>query len=108
MTAKEPQYLYLTTTGRKSGNPHEIEIWFVAHDGAYYLVSEKRDRADWVQNILHNPAITFRVAEQTFRGAGRTVDPAAEPALAEAVSALMDTKYNWSAGLIVELKPAND
>ncbi len=28
----EPPYLYLTTTGRRSGNPHEIEIWFVAHD----------------------------------------------------------------------------
>ena len=36
----EPQYLYLTTIGRKSGKPHSIEIWFVAHDGCYYMVNE--------------------------------------------------------------------
>jgi hypothetical protein len=33
------------------------------------------------------------------------VDPAQEPELAQAVSALMDAKYNWSEGLIVQLCP---
>jgi hypothetical protein len=40
----EPQFLYLTTIGWKTGNPHEIEIWFVAHDGRYYVVSELHER----------------------------------------------------------------
>ena len=101
----EPPYLYLTTTGRKSGHPHEIEIWFVAHDGGYYLVSEKREQADWVQNIVHNPAVTFRVGEQSFTGNGRIVTAATDPELVAAVSRLMAAKYNWSAGLIVELRP---
>jgi len=30
--ASEP-FLYLTTRGRRSGRPHQIEIWFAAHDG---------------------------------------------------------------------------
>src|SRR5690606_40402263 len=47
----EAQYLYLTTIGRKTGNPHEIEIWFVEYEGNYYLVSEYPDRSDWVKNI---------------------------------------------------------
>jgi deazaflavin-dependent oxidoreductase (nitroreductase family) len=98
-------YLYLTTNGHKSGRPHEIEIWFVLHAGRYYLVSEKRERSHWVQNIRHTPALVFRVGGQRFNGQGRVVDPGAEPELAAAVRALMNDKYGWSNGLIVELTP---
>ena len=101
----EPEYLYLTTTGWRSGNPHTIEIWFVGYEGRYYIVSEKRERSHWVQNIRHAPVVVFRVGEVTFNGTGRAIDPAAEPDLAAAVSALMDAKYDWSDGLIVELAP---
>jgi deazaflavin-dependent oxidoreductase (nitroreductase family) len=106
---QQPAYLYLTTTGRLTGNPHEIEIWFVEYAGNYYLVSEYPDRADWVKNISHNPAVKFRVGNrsaESIPGTGRMVDRAAEPELAAAVSRLMDAKYDWSSGQIVELKPA--
>jgi deazaflavin-dependent oxidoreductase (nitroreductase family) len=106
--ADELPYLYVTTTGWKTGNPHTIEIWFVAHDGQFYIVSEHRERSHWVQNIRHRPAITFRVGDRQFQGRGRVVDPAAEPELAAAVSALMDAKYDWSDGLIVELRPESE
>ena len=98
-------YLYLTTTGWKSGQAHEIEIWFVPHDGCFYLMSEKFERSHWVQNIRHNPAIAYRVGENTYQGRGRVVDSSAEPALAQAVGDLMAAKYNWNNGLIVELRP---
>ena len=42
----EPQYLYLTTKGRKTGKPHQIEIWFVAYDGYCYVISETPERSD--------------------------------------------------------------
>ena len=32
-------YCYLTTTGRHSGEPHRIEIWFALADGVAYLLS---------------------------------------------------------------------
>ncbi len=101
----KPEFFYLTTTGRKSGQPHEIEIWYVAHNGCYYLVSEHRERSHWVQNIQQTPAVRFQVNGQTHSGTGRTVDREAEPELAASVSALMDAKYQWSDGLIVELCP---
>jgi len=101
----EPQFLYLTTTGWKSGKAHEIEIWFVRYGARYYLVSEMGEKAHWVQNIQRQPAISFRVAGQLLKGSGRVVDPTVEPELTKAVAALMDAKYEWSAGLIVELKP---
>ena len=105
MTA-EAQFLYLTTTGWKSGNSHEIEIWYVAHDSCFYIVSEHFERSHWVQNIQRQPSVTFRVGDSSYQGAGRVVETTADPALAEAVCNLMDAKYGWSNGLIVELKPA--
>jgi len=100
-------FLYLTTTGRRSGQPREIEIWFVAHDGCYYLCAETRERADWVQNIRHNPAVSFWVDGRTYQGTGRPIDRAAEPELAAAVAALFAAQYQWSDGLLVELCPEN-
>ena len=55
-TQNSDPYLYLTTTGRKSGKPHQIEIWFVAYNGCYYLVTEDPEHTDWVKNIRSNPA----------------------------------------------------
>jgi deazaflavin-dependent oxidoreductase (nitroreductase family) len=102
--AEEPQYLYLTTIGRKTGSPREIEIWFTALDGRFYLIAEKREQANWVQNILRNPQVTFRVSEQTFSGVGRVTDEINEGELRRRVSERFDRKYGWSDGLIVELK----
>ena len=102
----EPQFLYLTTTGWKSGNAHEIEIWYVAYKGRYYLVSEHEYGSHWVQNVQHNSTVSFRVEGHTYQGSGRVVDAQAEPDLAREVSALMDAKYEWSTGLIVELAPS--
>lgn len=99
------QYLYLTTTGWKSGEPHEIEIWFVALNGRYYLISEKRQRAHWVQNLQREPAVTFRVSEVTYRGTARTLPAGTDDTTREQVSALMKDKYGWNNGLIVELSP---
>ncbi len=97
----------MTSMGWKSGQPHEIEIWYVEHEGCYYIVAEGRERAHWVQNIEHNPAVSIRVGDVSFQGRGRSIHPATEPDKAAAVAALMDAKYGWSDGLIVELCPVS-
>jgi len=101
----EPQYLYLTTIGRRSGQPREIEIWFGEYAGRYYLIAEHRDQTQWVKNIRHHPRISFRVGRQHFTGTGRIVDEAGEPELWRSVRSLFDQKYGWSDGLVVELAP---
>ena len=101
----KPEFLYLTTVGWKSGKPHEIEIWYVAHGDCFYLISEGREDAHWAKNIQHNPHIAFRVQGQTYTGTGRAVNRATELELAQTISALMQAKYKWSDGLIVELCP---
>jgi hypothetical protein len=105
----ESQFLYLTTTGRVSGQPHTIEIWFVGLTGCWYLVSERHDQSHWVRNIATNPAVRYAIGRRDaewVEGVGRVVDPATEPNLAAAVRAAMNAKYDWSDGLIVELRPA--
>ena len=101
------QYLYLTTTGRRTGLPREVEIWFTQHRGCYYVIAEHRERTHWVQNLLANAAVHFRVGEVTFTGRARVVDPSADTELVRQVRALSDAKYGWSDGLIVELTPAS-
>jgi deazaflavin-dependent oxidoreductase (nitroreductase family) len=108
MTGKfeyKSEFLYLTTTGCKSGQPREIEIWYVAHEGCYYLCAEHREQTQWAQNIQQNATVSFWVESRVYQGTARAIDPAAEPALARAVSALFDAKYQWSDGLLVQLCP---
>jgi len=103
--AGQTQFLYMTSVGWKTGNPHMIEIWFVEHGNRYYIVSEGGVSAHWVQNITQNPHVSFSVNGKTFEGAARKVDTEKEPDLLVLVSKLMSKKYGWSNGLIVELTP---
>jgi len=104
--SKRTQYLYLTTTGRRTGQPREIEIWFMQRGGRYYLVAEHRERAQWVQNLEVVPRVAVRVGRRLFPALARVVDATAEPELARAVKKLSEKKYGWGDGLVVELDPA--
>ncbi len=76
--AATSDYCYLTTTGRKSGQPREIEIWFGLAGITLYLLSGGRDNSHWVRNIREIPAVTVRIAGQVFHGTARLVAPATE------------------------------
>jgi deazaflavin-dependent oxidoreductase (nitroreductase family) len=112
--ASASHFLYLVTRGRRSGQPRKIEIWFVQLEERYYVVAENRERAQWVQNLLAHDMVELSVGTRENEGAGtprtpaqaRTVDPTQEPELTAKVRALMDAKYDWSDGLIVELTPS--
>ena len=75
------EYCYLTTTGRVTGNPHEIEIWFGLNNTTLYLMSGD-GKSDWVKNLRKNPAVTVRIAKQTFYATARIVEDQAEQLLA--------------------------
>ncbi len=67
-------YAYLTTTGRTSGQPREIEIWFAPSERGAFLLSGGRDRSHWVKNLVANPAVTLRIGDRTYRGTARIID----------------------------------
>lgn len=100
-------FLYLTTTGRRTGLPRRIEIWYVERGGLYYLVSEHRERSKWFRNLTADPLVRFSVGTRDDNESALPETPAlARPLAHDAeASALMDAKYDWSDGLIVELTP---
>ena len=75
-------FCYLTTTGRATGKPHTIEIWFGLYGRTLYMLSGGRDRSDWVKNIRRRPQVTVRIGEISFGGYGRVVEDPEEDALA--------------------------
>ena len=108
MTAERVDSLYLTTRGRRSGQPREIEIWFTDHEGRQYVIAEHGQRAQWVQNIRADARVRWRVGERAFRGRARVIDPVGEPGLSGTVKVRSTAKYGWGQGLVVELAPDPD
>jgi deazaflavin-dependent oxidoreductase (nitroreductase family) len=67
------QYCYLTTTGRTSGEPREIEIWFALEGSTLYMLSGGRNRSNWVRNLVADSAVTVRIGDASFDGEARIV-----------------------------------
>ena len=59
----ELDYCYLTTTGRHTGTPHRIEIWFAISDAHVYLLSGAGDHSDWVRNLMISPEVVIEIGE---------------------------------------------
>ena len=51
----------ITTTGRKTGKPRRIEIYFHQFDGVYYLTGRHGPKRDWEANILDHPEFTLHL-----------------------------------------------
>ena len=88
---QKEDFCYLTTTGRVTGKPHEIEIWFGLNGNTLYLLSGGMDKSDWVKNLLKNPAVTVRIVGETFRATARVVIDEKEEMMARNMLA---DKYN--------------
>ena len=83
-----------TTTGRRSGRPHRIEIWFGAEPGGdtAYLISGNGGGADWFRNALAHPACTLELGDDSY---DVTASEVTDPAERERIGTLMGEKYPW-------------
>jgi len=82
VTLANEDYCYVTATGRVTGKPHEIEIWFGMEGDTLYILAGGRETSDWVKNAKKTPAVTVRIGEQRFDGQARIVTAPDEDALA--------------------------
>jgi len=88
---------YLTTTGRKSGKAHEIEIWFGIREGTLYLLSGGGDSADWVKNIRKRSTVRIRINTRSINAKARILRSNTKEDLA--ARELLDAKYmDWRPG----------
>jgi len=92
----DEEYCYLTTIGRITGKPHEIEIWFGLKVNTLYLLSGGMDRSDWVKNLLKNPSVTVRVGKHTFNATARIVTDEEEETTARYM--LAEKYQEWEDG----------
>ena len=83
---------YVTTTGRRTGRRHEIEIWFGLIDDTMYLISGNGPTADWFRNLQADPVITVRLDDERRQGQARVVTDADER---RRVGDVMGAKYVW-------------
>jgi deazaflavin-dependent oxidoreductase (nitroreductase family) len=60
-------HLYLTTTGRRTGHPHTVELWFAVAQNCVFLSHEGR-YTDWMKNLRHDASVEFEVGHLTFQG----------------------------------------
>jgi len=66
----------LTTTGRRSGRPSRIEIWWFHVAGRFYITGTPGPR-DWYANIVTDPRVVIHVAGRDLEGLAYPVlDPA--------------------------------
>jgi deazaflavin-dependent oxidoreductase (nitroreductase family) len=68
-------FAYLTTTGRRSGAPHRIEIWFALSGQTVLMLSGGRDESDWVRNIIASPDVTLELGDVTRETKARVLKP---------------------------------
>ncbi len=99
----EEQFCYVTTTGRRTGRPHTIEIWFGRREDTIYLLSGGGDRSDWVRNLMADPRCEVRIGGVHYLGTAHLVSGPEEDALARR---LLGEKYGRGQDLTRWLREA--
>jgi deazaflavin-dependent oxidoreductase (nitroreductase family) len=93
---KDQDFCYVTTAGRRTRNPHQIEIWFGAEGSTLYLLSGGGDRSDWVKNLRAEPVVHVRIGDREWQAKARVVEDRDEDARARR---LLAAKYqSWKEG----------
>jgi deazaflavin-dependent oxidoreductase (nitroreductase family) len=78
VAAHDDDFCYLTTRGRVTGRPHEIEIWFAQYGNTLYLLAGAGEQSDWVRNFRSTPAVAVRLRDTTYHASARVVTDADE------------------------------
>ena len=87
---------HLQTTGRTTGRPRTIEIWFATDGERDYLLAGGRHHAQWVRNLVADPQVRLRIGGVTLAGRARVIDGETREDLCRR---LLAAKYQgWSEG----------
>jgi deazaflavin-dependent oxidoreductase (nitroreductase family) len=79
------RFCYLTTRGRRTGNPHEIEIWYAARERTVYVLAGDGEKSDTVKNLRAHPVVAVRIGAETYDGTARFIQGTDEAKRARAI-----------------------
>jgi deazaflavin-dependent oxidoreductase (nitroreductase family) len=82
--------LKITVTGRKSGRPISVPVWFVFEDDRLYLLPVKGSETQWYKNVLKNP--TMRIDARGAEGEVKVL-PTSDAAQVKSVVEKFRAKY---------------
>src|SRR5258708_22843720 len=80
----------ITVTGRKSGHPISIPIWFVHEGETLYLLPAKGTETEWYKNLRQTPTIRLATRGKTLT---TNATPITDEALVHEVVAKFRDKY---------------
>jgi deazaflavin-dependent oxidoreductase (nitroreductase family) len=71
------QFMTITTTGRKSGQPRTTPIGYVEAGNYIYAVTKGGPQiSNWYKNVQSNPKVTLRIGEKVLTATGEVLqDP---------------------------------
>ncbi|MEO7118330.1 MAG: nitroreductase family deazaflavin-dependent oxidoreductase [Candidatus Limnocylindrales bacterium] len=94
--ASQP-YVWLTTTGRRTGLDRTVELWFALEGETVHFLAGGGPSSHWVQNSIADPAVRLRVGAADFLGRARV--PESESEEEHAARRALAAKYQgWSEG----------
>ncbi len=76
--AGQQPYVWLTTAGRRTGQPRTVELWFLLEGAAMYFLAGGGESASWVRNSVAQPEVRVRLGGGTYRGRARAPDPGSD------------------------------
>ena len=82
----------LTTTGRRTGLLHRIEIWMLSIDGRLYITGTPGPRG-WYANLLHDPSCIIHLKQRVRADVAATARPII--AIDERRRILMSPEAKW-------------
>jgi deazaflavin-dependent oxidoreductase (nitroreductase family) len=75
----------ITTTGRKTGDPRRIEIWYHRVDDRFFITGSPGRPRGWYANLVAEPAFTFHLKESATADLPATARPVTDAAEREAL-----------------------
>ena len=84
----------ITTTGRTSGKPRRIEIWYFMLDERVYITGTPGPR-DWMANLLADPRMVFHVKEGAQADLPARATPIADPAERRRILGAVMRSNSW-------------
>ena len=73
--ASEQPYVWLTTIGRRTGEPRTVELWFVLDGRTVHCLAGGGEDAQWVRNATAEPAVRLSLGQRTYEGRVRRPEP---------------------------------
>ena len=69
--AADQPYVWLTTLGRRTGEPRTVELWFVLADRTIHVLAGGGDGSHWVRNARVESDVSVRLGQHTYAGLAR-------------------------------------